>query len=403
MPVNTQLLRDQSRMHYEAARSIAAKAEDFGRDFENGEYETAIWHVNEGKRLREQAAKIEADNGLKSACKEIGDAIGVDDNGSVNHPRVKALGGGNWSKAVLRATSDQFGNYKALIPSGAAPVSIPLRTEPVRTGEPVLALRQLIPTVQDNVGRWSYLRQTVRTNNAAVVAPGAKKPTSVFSLERVENRARVIAHLSEPIARQDLSDAPLLTDFVDSELRLGLEAALENQLVNGSGVGENMTGIGNVSGAQVQAWTTDLFTTTRKAVTKLEVLSLNGTGWVLHPDDWERLELLSNNEGDYYLSAGRQTLPIDRAARRLWGIPVAVSTACTGGTGYLVDFAGSTELKVREDVALDWSEALYDPDRFGAGVGGSLFEANMIVFRAEMRAGFDVTRPSGCVSLDLTA
>lgn len=180
-----------------------------------------------------------------------------------------------------------------------------------------------------------------------MVAPGAKKPTSIFSLERVENRARVLAHLSEPIARQDLSDASLLEQFIDTELRLGLETALENQLINGDGTGENFTGLSNVSGAQVQAWVTDMFTTTRKAITKLEVLSLNGTGWVLHPNDWETIELLANNEGAYYLSGGRQVLPVDRAARRLWSVPVALSATCPAGTGFLVDFAGSTELKVR--------------------------------------------------------
>lgn len=164
-----------------------------------------------------------------------------------------------------------------------------------------------------------------------------------------------------------------------------------------------MTGLGNVSGAQVQAWTTDLLTTARKAITRLELLSLNGTGWVLHPNDWESIELLANNEGAYFLSSGRQALPVDRAARRLWSIPVALSTSCTVGVGYLVDFAGSTELKVREDAVIDWSEHLYSPDRFGVGVGGNLFEANMVTFRVEGRYGFDIMRPAGIVECDLTA
>lgn len=44
---------------------------------------------------------------------------------------------------------------------------------------------------------FSYLRQTVRTNNAAPVATGALKPTSISTLARVESRLRVIAHLSD--------------------------------------------------------------------------------------------------------------------------------------------------------------------------------------------------------------
>lgn len=52
---------------------------------------------------------------------------------------------------------------------------------------------------------------------------------------------------------------------------------------------------------------------------------------------------------------------------------------------------------------MDWSEALYSADKFGTGVGGTLFEANEQVFRAEMRAGFEVKRPAGVVEVDLTA
>ena len=36
------------------------------------------------------------------------------------------------------------------------------------------------------------MRQTVRTNNAAVVAEGAVKPTSVYTLTRVEQSLAVV-------------------------------------------------------------------------------------------------------------------------------------------------------------------------------------------------------------------
>ncbi len=56
-----------------------------------------------------------------------------------------------------------------------------------------------------------------------------------------------------------------------------------------------------------------------------------------------------------------------------------------------------------EWLRLDWSENIYDPNRFGPGDGGSLFESNQIQFRLEGRFGFAVTRPAGIVELDLTA
>ncbi|MEV6913321.1 phage major capsid protein, partial [Amycolatopsis sp. NPDC051071] len=109
------------------------------------------------------------------------------------------------------------------------------------------------------------------------------------------------------------------------------------------------------------------------------------------------------NANGYLLTQAGQAVPVDRAARRLWSVPVVLSTSVTAGTGWLADFAGSTVLKAREDVTITWSENTYEKDLFGAGEDGNLFEANMIRFRCEGRFGFAVTRPAGVVKLDLTA
>lgn len=385
-------LQQQFRSEVDAARAILDNAA--GRDLTPDEQTRADGHVKAAEQLRKSARQAAGDQAVRDAIAGLDHGIY---GGPATSPKVKALGGsGGWSRKVI---GDVPG--KALLPSGAVPVSVPLNPEPVRTDAPVLALRQLLPTQPDTTGRFSYLRQTARTNNADVVAPGARKPTSVFSLERIEERCRVIAHLSEPISRMDLDDAPALQNFLDEELRLGLELALEDEIVNGSGTGEHFTGIANVSGSQSQVWTTDLLTTLRKSVTALEVLGLTAGAWILSPADWERVELTANTSG-YSMAQAGQAVPVERAARRLWSAPVVVSTAVTAGTGYLLDL-GSVELRIREDARIDWSEAVYDPDRFGTGDGGTAFEANEVVFRAEGRFGFAVTRPAGVVEVDLTA
>lgn len=67
------------------------------------------------------------------------------------------------------------------------------------------------------------------------------------------------------------------------------------------------------------------------------------------------------------------------------------------------DFTGSTELHVREEAVIDWFENIYDPDRFGVGVGGSLFEANQQGWRCEGRFGLAIKRPAGIVKITLAA
>jgi len=354
-------------------------------------------------------AREKTDRAIRQAIADLGNGVGpaIDDGpgaAPTKHlpPRVKALGGSGWGTKIVTRQADAYGRFKALTPTGSVPVTVPVDPEPVRLSEPVLALRQLIPTVQDTTGEWKFWRQTVRQNNAAVVAPGARKPTSPFEGELRTDRARVIAHLSDPVVRQVLDDAPMLREFLDTELRLGVEVALEDEIVNGDGTGEHFEGLTAVSGHQVQSWSGDLFKTTRQAVTKLEALGLTGSGWVFAPADWERIELAGNDYG-YALAQAGQPVPVDRAARRLWGIPVSISTAVPVGSGFLADFAGSTELRIREEARIDWSEHLYSPDQFGTGQGGTLFAANEVVFRCEMRAGFSVKRPAGIVALDLTA
>jgi hypothetical protein len=58
---------------------------------------------------------------------------------------------------------------------------------------------------------------------------------------------------------------------------------------------------------------------------------------------------------------------------------------------------------VREDVTIDWSENLYDPDALGAGIGASDFERNMVRFRCEGRFGLAIKRPAGIVKITFAA
>ncbi|MFJ9440339.1 HK97 family phage prohead protease [Kitasatospora sp. NPDC101235] len=374
----------------------------------SGTREQKTQHVPLGSQGAHDRAAVtssrSADAEMKKALTEFGNSIGVgvaSKEGQHLDPRVKAAGGSTWAATVIKRSTDQFGQFKGLLAAGTVPVTVPLDPEPVRADVPVLSVRQLIPLASNTGPRFSYLRQTVRTNNAAVVAPGAKKPTSTYTLARVDDRVRTIAHLSEPINKFDLEDAPALRQFLDQEMRLGLELGLESEIVNGDGTGEHMTGISNVSGSQVQAFDTDILRTARKAVTKLEKVGhLVGAGWLMHPDDWEAFELLQDNEARFYY--GGPGNAVNPASRRLWGAPVVTSLSATVGTTHLVDWQAATRLHVLEDGTLDWSENMYDKDALGTGVGASDFERNMIRFRFEGRFGLEILRPSAIVEVDLT-
>lgn len=300
---------------------------------------------------------------------------------------AKAAGwkAGHWGSPFMRAVKELTPSGSVTVPSLTGGI-VPIEDRPRR-------LLDVIPRLQlQGTDQFSYLRETVRTHAAAAVAPGGRKPTSTYSVERVDDRARVIAHLTEPIPRQTLADAELLTTYVDQSLRVGVQLEVDDQVLNGDGVGENLTGLANTSGVQVVAFDTDILTTSRRALTALEDEEIVGGVYVLSSAMWETLELSFDANQNYYLGG-----PVDRAARRLWGQPAIVTSALTGTDAFLVDFQGSTRLWEREAVRVDWSENVYDPDALGAGVGASDFERNLLRFRGEGRFGFGVTRPAGVV------
>ena len=279
---------------------------------------------------------------------------------------------------------------KALIGAGESTVGIPLLSEsPVDMGKVATNLLDVLPASQ--VPReFSYLRQTARTNNAAVVASGALKPTSVYTLERIDEHLRVVAHLSEPIDKFWLEDSSTLDQFVADELVYGLTLGLENQFLNGDGLGDNLKGMNVTSGIQTQAWTTDMITTARNGLTMAQTAVGEGPGfYVLNPLDWAVIELTTVGSA-YAMNSGGASVPVDQAARRLWGQPVVLSNAQAVGTGVYAQ-RESVRMFANGAIKVEWNTS------------GDDFTHNLLRARCEGRFGFAVPRPLGVVKLDLTA
>lgn len=264
-------------------------------------------------------------------------------------------------------------------------------TQPVAKGRPATSLLDLIPArVLDAGARtFSFMRQTTRTNNAAPVAAGALKPTSVYGLESVEDSLKVIAHLSEPMNQYDLEDNANLARFIEDELRYGLASAVTAQLLTGTGLGENLEGLTVATGTQTQAYVTSPIVTARAALTKLEVVGLTGLAYVLHPSDWADIETATASGSGEFLLQGAGA-PIDSIERRLWGVRVVTDVAITAGTGLLIA-EDAVELATDGRVKVEWAAAADD------------FTKNLVRARCEGRFGVALGRPLGVVELDLTA
>lgn len=288
------------------------------------------------------------------------------------------------SVASIAAKLTQHVQTKGLI--DAIEVTVPTQeSTPVSMGMPASSVWDVIPMIKKS-REFSYLRQITRTNNAAPVAIGEKKPTSIYTLDRVNGRLKVIAHLSEPVDKYVLTDNASLSQFLQAEMAYGIYLALENQLFNGDGLGENFTGLNATSGIQTQAFATSRILTARKAITKTETISGDVAGaFVFSPTDWEAIETTTSTTGEYVLGDG---VPVDRAARRLWGKPVSTSLAVPDGNAWYIS-EGSVELA--SDLSLDMAW----------GLSGDDFDRNQVRARLETRADLMVKRPMGVVKLAL--
>lgn len=400
-------LRDRIERIIGEAKTMADDCIAAGRDMTDPErerYEELMLRA-EGltSRLGKARRAADARSGRSFIAEDVLGGIFGSGGGTYTPEGSRAARGKAWGQAVVRANSDGP-RWKGITPAGTVLVAIPA-PEAVPQGRPVAQLRSLI-TTEPTDGYFNFLRHDLRDNNAAPVPPGGLKPTSQFLYTGVQDRARTIAHLSTPLHRSDVSDSQVLQELIAGEMYFGLEQALESQIIVGDGIGENLLGLQNTPGIQTcprpSADDYGLIRGLRAGLTKLESLGLTGTGYVVNPVDWEAIETAALDDGSLAYNGGSaQSLPLDRSARRIWGIPVVSSPSCPIGVAYLADFAGSTKLWVREEARLDWSENVYMSDLLGPGVGSTLFETNQVIFRCEGRFGFGVTRPTGVVRISL--
>lgn len=376
-------LRAKALEHTATARQIAEKAQAEGRNFTASEKAAYDDAMTTAKRHADALRTMRDDDDVTAQAKalaaQIADPTGSTTSGGLQG-RIGLSGkSGRELGRTLAKTMVPEGK-KELAPTGTVVTAASLLPEIQELGHPSNRLLEILPTFISATPTFEALVQRVRENNAAPVAEGELKPTSVLGLEKIEARLEVIAHLSEPVPHYWLADNRSLEAFVNNELIRGLYDAAEAQVLTGDGTRPNLHGILTTSGLQVQAFTDNVARSVRAAITKLETAGHEDNHViVLRPEDWEAAET-ARADGSGVLEAVANVT--ERATRSLWGVPVVVSTALPVGTGLVMD---REEVSVHWDgqVAVRWSEV------------GDDFERNHTRARVESRFECVVADPTG--------
>jgi HK97 family phage major capsid protein len=260
-------------------------------------------------------------------------------------------------------------------------------------------VRDLFPSRTTTAAIIEYFRMTGFTNNAAPVAERngsafAAKPQSSFTFVGEQAPVRTLAHW-EAAHRNVLADEPQLRSIIDNELMYGLRLQEDAQILNGSGTGENLTGILNTSGIQTYNWSSGFYSATagmtdtkadalRRAATLSFLAYYEPSGVVLHPNDWEDIELTKDGNGAYVVAVSVAM----GGEQKLWRIPVVDTPAMTEGTALIGAFGTGAQIYDRESASIRISEQHAD-----------FFVRNAIVILAEQRLALAVKRPESFVKV----
>lgn len=279
---------------------------------------------------------------------------------------------------------------KALMESGAtgAALTYPgqqILPAPLQPLQRKLMVRDLLAQGRTNSLAIYYQKETGFTNNASPVSEGSLKPKSDITFDLVHGAVTTIAHLQD-ISLQMLTDVPFIQSYVENRMRYGLKLVEENQLLNGSGTGQNLNGIYTQAtayvqpaGAVVQA-EQDL-DKIRLGILQVELAFADVTGIVLHPTNWANIELLKDTQNRYIIANPQNT-----TTGRVWGRDVVSTLAMTQGKFLVGDFALHAQIFDREDANLAISFENKDN-----------FERNMATMRLEERLALAVYRPEAFV------
>lgn len=267
----------------------------------------------------------------------------------------------------------------SLVPGHRVPGLI---TPPQRT----LTVRDLIAPGTTTSNSVEYAKETGFTNNARPVTEGTTKPKSDITFNLVTTPVRTLAHIFKA-SRQILDDAPALASYIDARGTYGLKLVEENQLLNGAGTGQNLSGIVPQASAYSAAFTPasgQAIDTLRLAILQVVLAEYPASAIVLNPIDWARIELTKDGEGRYIIGNPQQNLQ-----PMLWNLPV-VSTQAMAQDDFLVG-------------AFNLGAQIFD--RMGVEVllsteNADDFEKNMATIRVEERLALAVYRPEAFVSGD---
>jgi len=212
-------------------------------------------------------------------------------------------------------------------------------------------LRELVNSAGTTSKYITYIEQTSPEGGAGMTAEGALKSQADFDLvERQAIVKKITAWIK--VSKEMASDLPFMQGEINTELVELVQLKLDEQILSGDGLGDNLVGIltnaiaFSAGGFALSIVTPNEADVIRVACVQIEKEEFMPNYILLNPEDCAKMELIKTTQGEYtypmiYVNSNGDT--------RIKGIPVLTNTGIATGTFLVGDFTKSN-LRIREEL-----------------------------------------------------
>lgn len=245
----------------------------------------------------------------------------------------------------------------------------------------------------------TYLIEGALEGDFSAVVEGGAKPQIHFAdpTQVTENLKKIAAFIK--FTDEMIEDFAFIVSNINNHglYQLGLNE--ENQILNGDGTGQNLTGLLNRSGIQTEASAAKLDNPDAvfRAMTKVQTATgFAADAIVIHPLDYQTLRLERDGNGQYY--GGGFFLPAYGEAGGqfiqqppLWGLKTVVTPSVAQGTVAVGAFKQAATLYRKGGVRVESTNS-----------HASDFTSNLVTTRIEERVALECKYPAALVKVTLS-
>jgi len=224
---------------------------------------------------------------------------------------------------------------------------------------------------------------------AGMTAEGALKTQTDFDLVEASCEVKKVTAFIK-VSKEMIQDLPFMQGEINGELMELVELKLDQQILLGDGLGNNLSGIDTYA----QAWAAGTFAGTidsannsdvlRVAIAQIAQNNFDANYILLNPADVAAMELTKTTTGEYTYP---MFIPSADGVTRVKGIPVVENNLVREGEFYVGDFTKSN-LRMREEMNV---QVGYVNDDFTKNLMTILCEARACHFVKANQVGAFVT------------